>query len=244
MYGYKTIKKDYSFTALRAEHIDDYFQSYKEVFNSSSNAHDKIGLSRNVISLHVINDDFTNIEGNICNSIRSNYNIYLKENVKKYIDVKNKITDTLFDLSSKFDHAADDLSASLKSSFYTLATLFISIMLLKFLKASNQNVNIFSFEIYVFLIIILIGMYIFKLYTIFETREKTKRLTQLYKQLKEQYKDILDEKDLDQIFTQSNFNTINVEYTNKKITKYNTYWNTTLLLYFLILTVATIFFNS
>lgn len=91
-------------------------------------------MARNVISLHVVEDDFTKIKGNIESSIKSNYNIYLKENVKKYIDVKNKINDSIFSLTNKFDDATGNLISSFKTSFYTLASLLISLILFKVLK--------------------------------------------------------------------------------------------------------------
>ena len=173
MFGYKTLENTYSFKNLNIECIEEYFNSYQEVFNSHTSISDKIGLSRNVISLHIVNNDFTKITGSICSSIRSNYNIYLKENIKKYIDVKNKITDTLFSLSNKFDNATSDLTNSLRTSFYTLATLFMSLILLKVIKGSANHFTIFTIEVFLFLSSVLIAMYFFKKYNIVDAKAES-----------------------------------------------------------------------
>lgn len=239
MYGYKTIKKEYDFISFDSEFIEDYFKSYEEIFNAHTSVSDKIGLARNVISLHVVEDDFTKIKGNIESSIKSNYNIYLKENVKKYIDVKNKINDSIFSLTNKFDDATGNLISSFKTSFYTLASLLISLILFKVLKSSSTTFDLFSIEVFLFLCPVLIAMYLFKKYNIYEIKETKKRLISRYEQLKSQYKDILDNDDLKQIFEQHDFEAININFIDNQISKYNKYWNITLISYFLFFFIGT-----
>lgn len=239
MYGYKTIKKEYDFVSFDTEFLEDYFKSYEEIFNTHTSVSDKIGLARNVISLHVVEDDFTNIKGNIESSIKSNYNIYLKENVKKYIDVKNKINDSIFSLTNKFDDAIGNLISSFKTSFYTLASLLISLILFKVLKSSSTTFDLFSIEVFLFLCPVLIAMYLFKKYNIYEIKETKKRLISRYEQLKSQYKDILDNNDLKHIFQQHDFEAININFIDAQISKYNKYWNITLISYFLFFFVGT-----
>jgi len=239
MHGYKSIKNEYDFLTLNTDFVEDYFKSYEEIFNTYTSVSDKIGLARNVISLHVVEDDFTRIKGNIESSIKSNYNIYLKENVKKYIDVKNKINDSIFSLTNKFDDATGNLMGSFKSSFYTLASLFISLILFKVLKNSSTTFDLFSIEVFLFLCPVLIAMYLFKKYNIYEIKETKKRLISRYEQLKNQYKDILDNDDLKQIFEQYDFETININFIDAQILKYNKYWNITLISYFLFFFIGT-----
>lgn len=239
MYGYKTIKKEYDFVSFNSEFLEDYFKSYEEIFNAHTSVSDKIGLARNVISLHVFEDDFTKIKGNIESSIKSNYNIYLKENVKKYIDVKNKINDSIFSLTNKFDDSIGNLISSFKTSFYTLASLLISLILFKVLKNSSTTFDLFSIEVFLFLCPVLIAMYLFKKYNIYEIKETKKRLISRYEQLKSQYKDILDNDDLKQIFEQHNFEAININFIDNQISKYNKYWNITLISYFTFFFVGT-----
>lgn len=236
MFGYKTIQHEYDFMSIQTNFVNDYYQSYNDLFFDNSNFIDKIGLARNVISLHSVNQDFTNIKGDIYASIKSNYNIYLKENIKKYIDLKNKITDKLFTISNSFDNLVDEFSKSFKSSFYTLSTIFLSLILLQLMKGNTSSVSILTLEVYVFLIAVLFAMYLFKKYVIFELSEKKNRLFQQYEQLKNQYISLLDENDLDELLMYDNFKEKNNAYINKQRNQYSKYWNITLLGYLTVFT--------
>lgn len=240
MFGYKTIKHEYNFMSLNTKSLNDYYQSYNDLFFDNSNFIDKIGLARNVISLHTINQDFTNIKGDIYSSIKSNYNIYLKENIKKYIDLKNKITDKLFTISSSFDNLVDDFSKSFKSSFYTLATIFLSLILLRLIKGSTSTIPIFTFEVYVFLISVLFAMYLYKKYILFELSHKKDRIFEQYEQLKNQYISLLDKSDLNELLMYENFKEKNNKYISTQTEQYSKYWNKTLLVYFISFTFLTI----
>lgn len=240
MFGYKTIQHQYDLISIKTNFLNDYYQSYSDLFFDNSNFIDKIGLARNVISLHTVNQDFTNIKGDIYSSIKSNYNIYLKENIKKYIDLKNKITDKLFAISNSFDNLVDEFSKSFKSSFYTLSTIFLSLILLKLIKGNSSHTQIFTFEVYLFLVAVLFAMYLFKKYVLFELSQKQARLFEQYEQLKNQYISLLDKSDLDELLMYDNFKEKNNKYINEQTEQYSKYWNRTLLVYFIIFTFLTI----
>lgn len=240
MNGYKTISKKYKFNDFDTKFFEKYYKAYQEVFNAKTiNIADKLELARNIITLHVIGNDFTNIHGNILDSIKSSYNIYLKENIKKYIDIKHKITDSIFSLSNKFDEVAYKLTSSFKTSFYTLITFFISLILLKIINKTDSNFHIFTEEILIFLSSILFGMFLFKHYNIHEVKQTTNRLQKTYKQLKEQYTDILDKNDLEQIFSKYNFEKNNLDFIEEQIKKYNLLWDISLLVYLFIFIIGT-----
>ena len=240
MFGYKTIQHQYDLISIKTNFLNDYYQSYSDLFFDNSNFIDKIGLARNVISLHTVNQDFTNIKGDIYSSIKSNYNIYLKESIKKYIDLKNKITDKLFAISNSFDNLVDEFSKSFKSSFYTLSTIFLSLILLKLIKGNSSHTQIFTFEVYLFLVAVLFAMYLFKKYVLFELSQKQARLFEQYEQLKNQYISLLDKSDLDELLMYDNFKEKNNKYINEQTEQYSKYWNKTLLVYFIIFTFLTI----
>lgn len=240
LFGYKTIQCTYQFPELNTKCVHDYFDSYNDLFLDTTNFISKIGLARNVISLHIVNQDFTDIKGNIQSSIKSNYNIYLKENVKKYIDIKDKITDKLFTLSKGFDAIIEDLSKSFKSTFYTLTTILLSLILLKLIKGTaNTSLEVFTVEVYFFLVALLGAMYLFKLYTVSEMEQRKNRLFEQYKQLKKRYVSLLDEEDLNEIFGYDEFESQNNTYIQKQKDTYDTFWDLSLLSYLLVFTGLT-----
>ena len=69
---------------------DEFYKIYRWIFQDS-NEYDKIELTRHVISIHCKYSDILNIDEKTFLSIKSNYNIYLKENVDKYIELKNLV---------------------------------------------------------------------------------------------------------------------------------------------------------
>ena len=52
---------------------------------------DKIGLLRNILSIHLDGSGNIKFDNEVWDTVRSNYQIYLKGNIQDYLDVKNKI---------------------------------------------------------------------------------------------------------------------------------------------------------
>jgi len=63
----------------------------REIFDwvyTDGNYTDKIGLARNLISIHLKNDNLLTLDEGTIHSLESGYDIYLKDNVKQYIEIK------------------------------------------------------------------------------------------------------------------------------------------------------------
>ncbi|WP_211047310.1 hypothetical protein, partial [Pectobacterium versatile] len=59
------------------------FDIYEWIYNQG-NFVDKIGLARNIISIHTQDNSILNIPKSVLKSIESSFDIYLKDNVKQY----------------------------------------------------------------------------------------------------------------------------------------------------------------
>lgn len=70
---------------------------------------DKAIIVRNVISLHCKYVSITEIDEKVMASIQSNYNLYLKENVKEYLELKNKVAEFISGTVSKTGEYATGL---------------------------------------------------------------------------------------------------------------------------------------
>ncbi|CRM01661.1 hypothetical protein [Pseudomonas sp. 28 E 9] len=95
--GYKTIENTISSTQNPTS-IENaaliFFEIYHWTYNDGSTI-DKIGIARNIISIHLEKDSFTSIPKETIASISSGYQIYLKDNLKQYIEIKNKISESI-----------------------------------------------------------------------------------------------------------------------------------------------------
>lgn len=104
---------------------------------------DKVGLARNVMSLHVehLQDVFGHPE--IISAINSNYQIYLKENVESYLEVKGKITDVLVDAVKKTHEIVDSFLDSFRNGIFVLLTFVLTVVVVNGLKDTSAA-SIFS----------------------------------------------------------------------------------------------------
>lgn len=104
---------------------------------------DKVGLARNVVSLHVeeLQDVINHPE--ILSSINSNYQIYLKDNVESYLEVKGKIADILVDAVNKTHDIVDSFLDSFRNGVFVLLTFVLTVVVVNGLKDTNAA-SIFS----------------------------------------------------------------------------------------------------
>ena len=92
--GYKLITEDFNFTKLKNSNPSELYKIYKWVYGSG-NFTDKIGLARNLITIHLSSDSLLSVESDTVHSLTSGYDMYLKENVKQYIEVKSKLSEAI-----------------------------------------------------------------------------------------------------------------------------------------------------
>ena len=162
------------------------------------NNSDKINIARNIISLN-INKDSLRIDSTALNSILSNYKIYEKENVKQYLQVRNKLSELLIDLQEKISAIVDSFISDFKKNILTLVSFFISVVAIKVV-SKGDFVGGFTNEIiglsFVFLLVS-IGLL---LYSRWELTKKIDLYNKHYRQIKDRYKDVLSTIELEGIF--------------------------------------------
>lgn len=72
-------------------------------------------------------------------SIQSNYNLYLKDNVKDYLELKNKVAEFISDIVSKTGEYATSLLDKFKSNLIAIFGFIFSVILANVV--SNQPLN-------------------------------------------------------------------------------------------------------
>lgn len=198
--GYKTLQCKTN-GLLDIAVINELSEIYKWVYSDGPFT-DKVGIARNVISIHVIDEDISTLEIGTCNSAQSGYDLYLKSNVKQYIEVKNKISDMLHSQSDKATSIVKDMFTMFKTSIWTFVAFFMSSILLRSTKIiADSEINFSIFLAGLVFIFLSYG------YIVFARREvdvEKKRLEQKYEEINNRYKDLLNEKDLEKILKQSN----------------------------------------
>ena len=118
----------------------------------------KIGLVRNILTLHANNEGLMQINQNCWDAIQSNYSIYLKDNVEQYIAVKNKLTDFVVDSFAKSNNIVDSFVESFRKNTISIITFFISIVLINGLKDNGMQKLITFDSLIVVLIVALVSL--------------------------------------------------------------------------------------
>lgn len=195
--GYRLYAADIaSNQGLTTAIAEDYFAIYQWVY-SEGNTIDKVGLARNVISLHVVDDNLLSLAADTLSSIESGFQIYLKDNVKQYIEIKNTLSAFIQQSSDTAGGIVQAFGTHLKHSTWTMYSFFASIFLIRVLSGragplvSNEVLALFAL-----FAVIALGMMAFANW---ELHTERSRFQAAYSGLKDRYKDLLTASDLNTI---------------------------------------------
>ena len=140
---------------------DEFYEIYLWIY-ADGNIIDKIGIARNIISLHIRNDgNLLSLERGTINSIESGFQIYLKENVHQYIEVKNKLSEFIQSASEKANSISASFGTAYKTTIFSLYSFFASTFLLQILD-DNNAVLINNQLFIIFLVFMLISAFIMR----------------------------------------------------------------------------------
>lgn len=160
---------------------------------------DKAIIARNVISLHCKYVSITDIDEKVMASIQSNYNLYLKENVKAYLELKNKVAEFISDTVSKTGEYATGLLDKFKSNLIAVFGFMFTVILANIVSDQPLD-NLFTREITILVECVLAGSLVYLLICFFQSRYEIQKVYDSYKQLKLNYREILTDDDLLKIF--------------------------------------------
>ena len=166
---------------------------------TDGNSIDKAIIARNVISLHCRYVSITDIDEKVMASIQSNYNLYLKENVKDYLELKNKVAEFISDTVSKTGEYATSMLDKFKSNLIAIFGFIFTVILANIVSDQPLD-NIFTREITILVECVLVGSFVYLLICYFQSRYEIGKVYDSYEQLKLNYREILTEDDLLEVF--------------------------------------------
>lgn len=191
-------------------------------------------LARNIISLHCRYSALTDLDEKTLSSIQSNYQIYLKDNVSQYIDLKNKLAQFICDVVSKTGDYATMLLGDLKKNLIAIFGFLFTVILANIV--SDQPLqNIFTREITVILEVVIAGSVIYLIICHIESQYKLCKIKRTYYLLKDNYKGLLSDVDLQESFNGDKIITDTVRSVERGIWIYTIIWFVFLIVLLLIL---------
>lgn len=166
---------------------------------TDGNPTDKALIAHNVISLHCRYIDLLDIDEKVYDSIKSNYNLYLRNNVVHYLDLKKDISKFIQDVVARVGDYAVSILNKFKTNLIAIFGFLFTVVLTK-VGATQKWDNIFSRDTIYIIEIVVIGSFIYLIICFFEARYKLKKTKLAYNALKNNYKDILSEAEIKEAF--------------------------------------------
>ncbi|MGJ1436083.1 hypothetical protein [Sphingobacterium siyangense] len=231
--GYKGISGSVDLKKINYEEcLEEYGKIYRWI-SQSSNFNDKLGLARNIISLHLNPSNDLSFSGSMYNSILSAYKVYEKQNIKQYIEIRNKLSDQLIDYNKRANAIVEGFASTFQKSALSVLTLFSSIVAIKLLGSSSPSNN---FVIYgsIFSFIILFISLAYMIIARYDTFSQRDRYKSSYLNFKERYTDLLNEGDIQRILNNDKEFNEDIQFIRKKIRNYTYLWIIVLVLIFIV----------
>lgn len=194
--GYKSV----SYTS-DLENIVSNKEIYKiyDWIYSGGNPIDKLLIARNLLSLHCRLLSIVEINESTFLSIKSNYQMYLKDNVSQYLDAKNNVAKYISEVSSKVCDNVTKLASDYKKNLIAILVFLLTVVLVNIVSEQPLE-NIFNAEITRILETILFGSFIYGIFCIGESIYKYNGNKIAYDNLKLNYHDVFAEFELNKIF--------------------------------------------
>ncbi len=181
--------------------IDQFFQVYCWGM-SGGYVSDKFSIARNILSLNLDTTQIL-ITSHIIEAIKSNFRVYEKENVQQYIQLRNEISNLLIDLQTKINDIAQNFTADFKNNLLVLVSFFASVIVFGVISEASPFAY-FSDHIIILSWCFLLISLLYWRYSYSELKKKTKLFYKHYEQIKNRYKALLDDAELNNIFEECN----------------------------------------
>lgn len=230
--GYKSISGTVDIGGLNDDLEEQYFKIYEWVY-TSGNFNDKIGLARNIISLHLENRGSLLLKGDPFQSIKSSYKVYEKQNIKQYIEIRNKISDQLLSFHDRANRIVETFASGFQKSALALITFYTTTIVLRILN-NNELVGVFTIDAAVLSSTFLLCSAGYYFLLTWEVSAQRKRFEENYGDIKLRYTDLLDTQDISRILNNDREYKRDLEFMDNKARYYNLLW-----VYFLVVLLAT-----
>lgn len=169
------------------------------------NATDKAIIARNIISLHCRYSSIINLDGKTFSSIQSNFNLYQKDNVDRYLNLKNDVGKSVTEIIEKTNELAFSIPNGMRKNILAVFSFMFTVILANIVSDAPLD-NIFTRDITVIFEVIIFFSGIFLFFSVYETNYKIKQMKEGIYKLKNNYVDIFDEEELKAIINEESFN--------------------------------------
>ncbi|OOG78981.1 hypothetical protein, partial [Flavobacterium sp. A45] len=177
------------------------------------------------------------IDDNTFNSILSANNTYIKGNISKYFETKNKIIEQVEQTVSKVNQSLDTFFNNFQKSLFVFISFFLTVFIYKIINKAEVD-KIFNKETSIIGLGLLLLSLFFMIFSRVILSLDKERMKNRYEKVKDRYKDVLITEDIEKILNNDEEYLSEISYLNKRVYWYTFLWIITLMLFLIILFLA------
>lgn len=220
--GYKRIECLINYENEFSITVEQYYKINQWIYDGG-NLSDKVGIARNMISLYINDNNLLALEKNTLDSIKSSYEIYLKENINKYLQLRVSINESVIELINNLEGLIDELVGTIFKFILGGLSVIFTIVVMNSIYSGNL-VEVITGDLAIICIGAVIILNIILLCLVIPSiKDKLVRYEKQFISMKESYRFMINSEDLDRMFDQDKFNEKKEEFT-KGLNKYMKIW--------------------
>lgn len=194
--GQRTVNHDFDINDI-AE--DETWQNIYTWIYTDGNPADKAIIAHNVISLHCKYEAILNLDDVVLDAIIANYKLYLRDNVDKYLNLKRDIAKFIRDVVSQVGAYALEILGSFKKNLLAMSAFLFTVVLTRIGNTKKWD-DIFTKDTIYLFEIFLFGSLADLIACYYETQFNLEKTREGYFAIKDNYKDVLSEAELNEVF--------------------------------------------
>lgn len=231
--GHKTYEYDLEFSTLKTDSINEYKKIYEWVYSDKGKIEDKLGIARNIIGFY-LRKDGVNLDNRAFPSILSANQLYIKGNLTKYLDSRNKIYEQVEQVTSKINTSLDTFLGNFQKSVFVFVSFYLTAFIVKIFNKSDVSTAIGK-EATLFGIGLLVLSVIFMIFSLIILNSDLDRANEKYNLVKQRFEDILNKDDVEKILNNDSEFIKDIGFYKKRRCKFLILWITTIILLLCIL---------
>ena len=179
----------------------------------------RAGIARNIIDIHCKTADAVlNIDESIYNSAVANHVIYQRKHAEQYIELKNKLSEFIVESAEQLQELAHDLAEGFRNNFVAVIVFLMTVLLTDSIDFSSFTQAKVSSNIVAVCGIFTFASLLYMVVTIIAGNTKWGWLEKSYDNLKNNYKGVLDELDIEKAVNyDAAFDSTKKEYKNVRL---------------------------
>jgi len=225
--GLRTFEGELEPPLLTSQSAEAYKKIYEWIYSEPSKITDKIGIARNILSIY-LQKDSVEIDDSVYASILSGFNVYLQDNLAKYIEIRSKLNEELTSIAEKASKLGDDYFGNYQKSLASVISFFISVIVLRVLSTGKFE-GVFTYEALLLTLLFVILSFGFFGTSLIVLNKSIQRLRERYSCVKDRYRDLLIDADINRILRDdAEFNKEIIVISNRRLC-YSLLWIFTLI---------------